>query len=115
MSFSKLPVSARITLALTIALILFLVFLNLLGPAFNPLILGFQILPLILTVPGQLGGKARAYQWLCFIVLFFFVQGVLLIFTPGWLPAGILETGICCLLFVFAIIFIRQAGQGRPS
>jgi len=107
----KMRLAAGATSVLTLILGLFLVVLNLLGPAFNPAILGFQLLPLILTLHGQFRYQPRAFQWLCFIIMFFFVQGVLLMFTADWLLAGSLETLLCLLIFAFAIIFIRAQRQ----
>jgi uncharacterized membrane protein len=101
--------AARLGLVSTVLLILLLLIINLARPGFNVLFLLVQLLPLLLTLPGQFRATPRTYQWLCFAVLFYLTQGILLAFTPGWLLAGVAETLICLAIFVSAIIFIRTA------
>lgn len=102
-------IAGNTALASTLLLAALLVASRLASPVFNPVILVVQLVPLALTVPGQLKGSARAFQWLCFVVLFFMVQGILRLFTPGGLFIGSAETLICLVLFVSAIIFIRAS------
>jgi uncharacterized membrane protein len=85
------------------------VFIHASSPAFNPLILATQLLPLALVLPGLIKRNHRTYQWLCFVDLFFLTHGILLAFTPGRLGLGLAETLICLTLFVSAIIFIRAS------
>lgn len=101
--------SRQVSLAGSLLLISVLVIINIRSGAFNILILAAQLVPIALTLPGLIKGNSRNYQWQCFVVLFFLVQGILLAFTPGWFMLGIIESMICLLLFFSAIIFIRAA------
>ena len=101
--------SRQVSLAGSLLLISVLVIINIRSGAFNILILAAQLVPIALTLPGLIKGNSRNYQWQCFVVLFFLVQGILLAFTPGWFMLGIIESIICLLLFFSAIIFIRAA------
>ena len=102
-------IAGRTVLVSTFLLICIIFIINVIGSAFNPVILIVQIIPLGLTIPGQLKESSRAIQWLCFVDLFFLVQGILLCFTPGRLIFGLIETLICLLIFFSAIIFIRAS------
>ena len=102
-------IAGHVVLVSTILLIFLLLIINIFGPAFNAIILLAQLVPLALTVPGQVKGLPRVIQWLCFVDLFFLVQGILLSFTPGRFLFGIIETAICLILFFSAIIFIRAS------
>lgn len=101
--------SRYITLSSTVLLILLLTVVNITRPAFNLIVLFAQLIPLALTIPGQLTSSPRAFQWLCFADMFFLTQGILLAFTPGQLVTGLTEVLICLTLFFSAIIFIRAS------
>ncbi|MBT5485193.1 MAG: DUF2069 domain-containing protein [Gammaproteobacteria bacterium] len=101
--------AGRIVLVSTVLLLCLILIINFFSNAFNPIILIVQLIPLAMTLPGQLQGSSRAIQWLCFVDLFFLVQGILLCFTPGRMLLGLLETLICLIVFFSAIIFIRAA------
>ncbi len=75
-----------------------------------------QLLPLLLPLPGLLDRSLRAASWLCFILCFYFISGVLdLWFRPGQ-PHGWLITALSILLFVSSMLFIRwQARTERQS
>jgi uncharacterized membrane protein len=91
------------------SLILLLLVISFINQAFNPLFVIVLLIPLLLTVPGLIRGESRAFQWLCFVDLFFLVHGILLLFTPGWFYPGMTETLICLVMFISAIIFIRTS------
>lgn len=107
-----LPASGNLprnaTVAITVLLMVVLATINI-RDGFNAIILGFQLVLLVLPLPGIMGGSIRSAQWLCFLTLFFLVHGILGAFTPGGLVTGIAEALICVLLFVSAIIFIRTS------
>lgn len=105
--------SYRLTLISLFVLIILQVIISLTRETFHPVILVMELIPLGITIPGLLKTSTRAFQWLCFVVLFFLVQGILLSFTPDRVAAGILVTLICVILFFSAIIFIRQARRGQ--
>tara|TARA_B110000495_G_C22692003_1_gene407815 strand:- start:15 stop:362 length:348 start_codon:yes stop_codon:yes gene_type:complete len=67
-----------------------------------------QIVPLLAFLPTLLSNMLRSYQWLCFVILLYFIIGVLNIFTEGKLFAGIMLTFFCFLLFCSTIIYIHQ-------
>ncbi len=67
-----------------------------------------QIIPLLLFIPALLKAGLRPYQWLCFMVLLYFLLGVLTIFTPEQLIAGIAITFFCVFLFCAAIFYIHR-------
>ena len=66
-----------------------------------------QTAPLLIFMPGLHRSRVRSYAWLSFVVLMYFIHGVLTAFTPGKLVIGLVETAFCCLLFVALILFIR--------
>ncbi|MBT8146757.1 MAG: DUF2069 domain-containing protein [Gammaproteobacteria bacterium] len=74
-----------------------------------------QVAPLSLFIKGLHQVRPRTYQWLSFVVLMYFVHGVLTAFTPGKLLLGLLETTLCTLLFVCLIFFIRKHRQFTSS
>ena len=102
-------IAGRTVLVSTVLLMCLILIINVMGSAFNTVILVVQLIPLALTLPGQLKGSSRAIQWLCFVDLFFLTQGILLCFTPGRLIFGLIETLICLLIFFSAIISIRAS------
>ena len=110
---STAQIPGKVSLAGTLLLILLIVIINIAGPAFNILLLLAQLLPLALTITGQLRGNPKTYQWLCFADLFYMTQGILLAFTPGSLVLGLLEMGVSLIIFVSAIIFIRASIKNR--
>ena len=65
------------------------------------------ILPLLLPLPGILKKQPRAAAWLCFIVCFYFMSGVMKAWIESEKPLGWLMTGFSSLLFITAMMFIR--------
>jgi uncharacterized membrane protein len=72
-----------------------------------------QVLPLLMLLPQLHLAKRRPLQWLGFLVLFYFTHGVLQLFTPDPLQRALgAGTVLCCfILFVTAIVRLRQIGQ----
>jgi uncharacterized membrane protein len=74
-----------------------------------------QIIPLCLALPGVWKRNARALQWLGFLVLFYFLNGVLQAFSAAtqqrWL--GALTLLLCLTLFTAVIVAIRR--RTRPD
>lgn len=115
MPFSANPrIIGKIILGLCLILVLLLTVITLMTQSSMVFLLA-QLVPLALTIPGQLKGRSRAYQWLCFVDMFFLVQGILLVFTPGMLYYGLAETLICLGLFFSAIIFIRASRRAART
>ncbi len=67
-----------------------------------------QVLPLLMFIPGIRRGHLRTCGWMCFVVLLYFMHGVLVAFAPGRLWFGLIETLLCVTLFFFLIVYIRQ-------
>lgn len=73
-----------------------------------PVIWLVQTLPLLIFLPGILKGKARTYAWLSFVVLLYFIHGVLLAFDEQRRWLGVIEVTLCVLMFVYLVLFIRN-------
>ena len=67
-----------------------------------------QIAPLLLFAPGLHRRHLRTYAWLCFVVLLYFIHGVLLVFDPSRIWLGLTEVVLCVALFACLFVFIRQ-------
>lgn len=67
-----------------------------------------QIMPLLLFVVGLHRARLRTFAWLCFVVLLYFMHGVIVAFQPQRLWLGLIEVTLCSLLFILLILFIRQ-------
>ncbi len=66
-----------------------------------------QLVPLLLFIRGLHKTRLRSYAWFSFLILLYFIHGVLVSFTPGRLLWGLLEVTACVVLFVALILFIR--------
>lgn len=66
-----------------------------------------QLLPLLLPVVGLVKRSPQAASWLCFILCFYFISGVLDAWFRPEQPQGWLITGFSSLLFISAMMFIR--------
>ena len=67
-----------------------------------------QTLPLLIFAPGLQRTRLRTFGWMSFVVLLYFIHGVLVAFRPAQLAQGLIEVGLCVALFTFLILFIRQ-------
>ena len=69
------------------------------------------VLPLLLPIVGFFRKSLRAVSWLCFILCFYFINGV----TDVWLRpeqfTGWMILVSSCLLFICNMFFIRWQGQ----
>ena len=72
-----------------------------------------QLVPLLLPLPGILNRGLRATSWLCFILCFYFISGVLDLWFRPQQPQGWLITAFSVLLFISSMLFIRW--QARAS
>lgn len=64
-------------------------------------------LPLLLPIVGVVGGNVRSHSWLCFIVMIYFISGVLRATTPTQLVWGLIEVLLSVEIFVCAMLYIR--------
>lgn len=76
-----------------------------------------QTVPLLLTLPGLLKLQSRALLWLAFLVMFYFVNGVLQVASAApaqrWLGASTLV--FCLTLFTTVIVVVRRRKHGKPT
>ena len=78
----------------------------------NPvIIIGVQLLPLLIFLPGIITGHVRTHAWLSFAINLYFIQGVLICFQPGRLGYGLFMAGFSVLYFVAALYYIRWSFQ----
>ena len=66
-----------------------------------------QVLPLLCFLPFLHRTRLRAYAWLSFVSLVYFIHGVLLAFDPARSLLGMVETLFCTSLFIALVAFIR--------
>ncbi len=92
---------------LAILLSLDFMFRNLGGEAASLTLWLVQSLALLLMLPGLRDGRPRHYQWLCFLLQFYFINAVLKAFSPGREIFGILEAMTSVTAFCAAISFVR--------
>ncbi|MGI9295268.1 MAG: DUF2069 domain-containing protein [Pseudomonadales bacterium] len=66
-----------------------------------------QSLPFAILLPGLLQRRWRTYAWLCFIVLLYFMNAVLALFSPQRQPIDWLVLLAVVSVFMAAMMFIR--------
>lgn len=66
-----------------------------------------QIIPLLLFMPGMHRHRVRSFAWMSFVVLLYFMHGVLVAFDPARRLFGLVEVGLCVVMFLFLILYIR--------
>jgi uncharacterized membrane protein len=70
--------------------------------------------PLVLLLPATIKGDGRLLTWLCILLLFYFAGfAVQLLDPPPVRTIAIARVGLTVLLFVSALLVIRQRGTGR--
>lgn len=104
-----------VTVAGCVALILFYTGLNLWGREDAPRwpLWLLQCLPLVMFLPALVRGRLRAFQWLGFLILVYFVNGVLRAFTPGTALPGALEITLTVLVFGASVTYAHGISR-RP-
>lgn len=68
-------------------------------------------LPLLPFLPGMLKGNYRAYTWLAFVILLYFMQTVIALFSPQASVYHWIALVLIVALFASATLFIRWQGQ----
>ena len=66
-----------------------------------------RVMPLLLFSVGLHQNNPRTYTWLCFVVLLYLINGVLVSFDPERRIMGIVYVVLSVTLFSFLILFIR--------
>ncbi|MBL4821319.1 MAG: DUF2069 domain-containing protein [Gammaproteobacteria bacterium] len=67
-----------------------------------------QIFPLLIFLPALHRNYLRAYAWLSFAILIYFVHGVLTSFNSDKLLIGLVETFLSSVIFIALVIYIRK-------
>ncbi len=75
-----------------------------------------QVTPLLIFARGLHRGVLRTYGWVSFVILLYFMLGVLIAFGPERFWLGLTEVLLCSLIFVLLILYIRKyrAHYGVP-
>ena len=117
MSASALPspiAALRKTILCLFSALLVLIFfknfyvLSNLGVIFFCVIYLIQTIPLLLFLPGLYQTRLRSYAWLSFVILLYFMRGILTAFETKTRLIGLSEVLICTLLFCCIVMFIRR-------
>ncbi|MEX1058753.1 MAG: DUF2069 domain-containing protein [Natronospirillum sp.] len=119
------PAHARqLTLLGLIALIItYSLHYLLLLPQTNVLLWCIKIIPMLLCLPGVVRDHVRTFQWMGFLLMLYFIDGILNIFsltdTDTTLYVGIAITFFSLLLYCSTIVFVRSYKKeklqtGRP-
>ncbi|MEX0963324.1 MAG: DUF2069 domain-containing protein [Pseudohongiellaceae bacterium] len=67
-----------------------------------------QVAPLLIFARGLHRAQLRTYGWVSFVILLYFMHGVLIAFEPQRFWLGLVEVLLCSTIFVLLILFIRQ-------
>ncbi len=111
---TRTPILARFSVLFSmVALMLILTFDNWLNEPLSIIRWLVQLLPLLAFMPSLLKSNLRSYQWLCFLILLYFIYGVLNVFSPDKLISGIMLTLFCVLLFCSAVLYIHRKQKDR--
>lgn len=74
-------------------------------------LLAFQLVPLLILLPGVVLASPRGHAWACFVINLYFIQGVVAAFQPTRLWFGLTETALTVIFFCAATLFIRYSFQ----
>ncbi len=66
-----------------------------------------QALPFVALLPGMLKRRWRSYAWLCFIVLLYFMNATLALFSPERLLVDWFVMAAVISVFIAAMLFVR--------
>jgi len=111
----RLAITRVLCFALFLALLLLLVLWNGLFADLNGArlwaVLGVEIAPLLIVLPGMWLDGARAYVWLCFVLNLYFIKGVLASLYPARQWFGLTEVFLSVTLFIAALLYVRWRFQ----
>lgn len=66
-----------------------------------------QLVPFLLVLPGVLRHSWRAFAWLCFILQLYFMQAVMVVFSPQRAAWDWLSLALVVSIFIIAMLHIR--------
>ena len=74
-----------------------------------------KIGPLLIFVPGLLRSNTRSCAWLCFMVMFYFLLGVVNAMIPSGGTVDLVQIALSIAVFCFGIVFIRATAKARNA
>jgi len=93
--------------ALLVLLILSVIFTSVSAEVSRILMYSVKLIPLLIVLPGLLSKSPRAHIWLCFIVLFYFIQSVVNVWLSHGRPLDVLENITIVSIFISSMMFVR--------
>ena len=74
-----------------------------------------KVVPLWLAVAGILKGRRYTYQWASMLILFYFIEGVVRMFSNTGLAASLarVETGLALIFFTAAMFYAKYSAPAR--
>ena len=70
-----------------------------------------KVVPLLLAVAGILKGRRYTYQWASMLILLYFIEGVVRMFSNTGLAASLarVETGLSLVFFISAMFYAKYS------
>jgi uncharacterized membrane protein len=77
--------------------------------------LALKTIPLLLAVAGIVKGRRYTYQWSSMLILVYFIEGTVRMFSNTGLAAGLarIETGLALVFFLSAMFYAKLAAPAR--
>ena len=72
-------------------------------------LLAVKLVPLLILLPGLIKARSKTYQWLCFVIMLYFTDGIMRAYLSGYDWPPTLMTLLTAGIFITAIIRIRAA------
>lgn len=107
---SKLKLG-RTTTRLTFGSLLVVLTANAWLQHLSPVSFAIILLPLMLFIPGMLRDNPRTLIWICFVTLMYFAVSVDNLAGPAPNTLDLIESLLCVVLFVAAMMFSRWKQQ----
>ncbi|HET8902737.1 MAG TPA: DUF2069 domain-containing protein [Saccharospirillum sp.] len=80
------------------------------------LVVGFFVsLPLLIVIMVVLRPTAGGVSWMSFLLLGYLIYGIVLIFSPRGLLAGLMLTGTTLSTFIYAIVWLRPLKKAAKA
>ena len=77
------------------------------GKNANTVIFWVNAIPLLVFLPLLLIRNIKAFAWLSFLIMLYFIIAVMNAFDPRYGVVSQLELATVCLIFIFSMLFIR--------
>lgn len=76
-----------------------------------------KTVPLLLAVAGIVKGRRYTYQWSSMLILVYFIEGVVRMFSNTGLAAGLarIETGLALVFFLSAMFYAKLSAPARRA